>query len=148
MALSTTTPLFKNLTGQYGFKVDSDRQQTLSNLGFGTTAAQAAIASDRLSRIATDAIVVTPATSLTIDTSLGNLFTLACSANTTITLANLHQQEIVIAITVTGTPTIAWVGVTWPGGTPPSVPATTHTGVYRLYKINTTVYGFVQALTY
>lgn len=148
MSFDTTQPLAKPLTGTYGFPVDTDRTGTLSNLGFGATAAIANVAVARAARTGADAITLTPATSLAIDASQGNLFTLALTANTTISFTNLHQQELVLAITVTGTPTIAWTGITWPAATPPTVPATTHTGVYRIFKIGTVVYGFVQALTY
>lgn len=130
--------LHKNLTGQYGFAVDADRTATLSNLGFGSTAALASAAVTKLALPTYGHQGAVAGATLTIDWSAGRANAASIDSGVvpalTIVFTNPSDKQFDFFLTVTGTPTITWpAGIKWPGGAAPAVPATGHIGWYRFY---------------
>lgn len=130
--------LHKPLTGQYGFTVDADRQATLSNLGFGATAAAAAATVTRVALPTFIPTLTVASGAATIDWSIGRALLFAINSATTpaitFTFSNPAEKQFDVFIAVTGTPTITWPsGIKWPGSAAPAVPATGKFGWYRFY---------------
>lgn len=140
--------LHKPLTGQYGFTVDADRTATLSNLGFGSTATLAGATVTRLALPTfSDPQTIPIGGAVNLDWSAGRATYLAIDSATrpaiTITFANKTDKQFDLFLAITGTPTIAWPTIKWPGGAAPAVPATGKTGWYRFYynTANTVLFG-------
>lgn len=139
--------LHKPLTGQYGFPVDTDRQATLSNLGFGTTAALAAAAVTKLALPTYTLNGAVSTASVTVDWSAARAASISIDSSVvpalTLVFANPTDKQFDLFIRVTGTPTITWpASIKWPGGAAPAVPATGHIGWYRFYY-NTAITTYV-----
>lgn len=76
-----------------------------------------------------------------IDCSKSDTFTISLTANTTFTLANMTDGQIVLVeVTDTNTSTIAFSGVRWSGGSAPSQ-TTNGVDVYTFAKIGTHTTG-------
>ena len=91
-------------------------------------------------------------TTPSVDCTLGDLFTLTTSGNTTFTFdysgVNLTTNDsygFTLKVTAGGTHTLSWpASVDWPGGTAPDAPASGETDVFVFYTVDggTNWYGF------
>lgn len=90
--------LRKNLTGQYAFLTEADRLATLKNIKLGGAAV---------------AVTITTGAG-TINAALGCLFTAATVANTTFTITNLKDGQVIKLVTTNsgGAHTVTLTGVT------------------------------------
>ena len=89
-------------------------------------------------------------TTPSVDCTLGDLFTLTTSGNTTFTFSNAPASGVsyafILKITAGGTHTLTWpASVDWAGGSAPDAPASGETDVYVFLTSDggATWYGFL-----
>lgn len=79
-----------------------------------------------------------------VDWALNGPFTVTLTANTTLTFANGYDgQDISVAVTNTGSYTLAWSSLKWVAGSAPTQTTGAHTDVYTFKKVGSTIYGSV-----
>lgn len=79
----------------------------------------------------------------TLDWSKSNVFQDSLTANSTVNFANaVDGQAVTVAVTNTGSFTVSFSGVLWPGGTAP-IQSANATDVYSFIDIRGVIYGSV-----
>jgi hypothetical protein len=123
------------MTGPSGTIVGTTDTQTLS----GKTLTDPIITGTILE----DVFTITDGAGFAIDPTNGSIQLVTLGANRTPTQANWDSGEAVTLMIADGTAyTITWttIGVTWVGGTAPTLATTGYT-VIELWKVSTTIYG-------